>query len=223
MPGYTEGPRSFTGHSYWGDHTSGAQLLGEALLVAQAERWAFEQYNATRLHGQLGTTPLRSWAADTNQLRRATPEQLMPAMLTANKVRTVNKNGIRFERVDYAAAELNRLVGRKVTVRHLPNVELERLFIEVFDGDEWVCTAYPSHTLTSAQREALLAERRRQYQKVKEAEKDGARRRRAIADRTRATDGEQTTYGQNAAELAEDELGARVDFLDDDIDGEDVA
>ncbi|MGY1810646.1 Mu transposase C-terminal domain-containing protein [Blastococcus sp. SYSU D00669] len=215
MPGYTEGPASFTGHRYWGDHTSGAQLLGEDLLVAQAERWAFEYYNADRLHGQLSATPLRSWAADANQLRRATPEQLMPAMLTANKVRTVNKNGIRFEGVDYVAAELNRLVRRKVTVRHLPNMELERLFIEVFDGDEWVCTAYPSHTLTPAQRVALLAERRRQYEQLQEAQKDGARRRRAIADVTRATDGAQTTYGQNAAELAVDELGADVDLFDD--------
>ena len=212
---YTEGPASFTGHRYWGDDTSGAQLLGEDLLVAQAERWAFEYYNADRLHGQLSATPLHSWAADANQLRRATPEQLMPAMLTANKVRTVNKNGIRFEGVDYVAAELNRLVRRKVTVRHLPNMELERLFIEVFDGDEWVCTAYPSHTLTPAQRVALLAERRRQYEQLQEAQKDGARRRRAIADVTRATDGAQTTYGQNAAELAVDELGADVDLFHD--------
>lgn len=219
MPGYTEGPASFSGHRYWGDHTSGAALLGEDLLIAQAERWALEEYNANRVHGQLGTTPLRSWAADTNQLRRATAEQLMPAMLTAKHLRTVNKNGIRFRTGDYVAAELNRLVGRKVAVRYLPNVELEGQFIEVFDGNEWVCTAFPSHTLTAEQRTALLAERHRQYRALREAQKDGARMRRDVADRTKATDGAETTYGQNAAEYARDELAANTDELFDDPTG----
>jgi hypothetical protein len=41
MPGYTEGPASFTGHRYWGDHTSGAKLLGEDLLTPRPSggRW----------------------------------------------------------------------------------------------------------------------------------------------------------------------------------------
>jgi putative transposase len=142
----------------------------------------------------------------------------MPAMPTTKQPRTVNKNGIRFDGVDYVAAGLNRLVGRKVTVRYLPNLELERLFIEVFDGDEWVCTANPSHTLTAAQRTALLAERRRQYEKLREAQKAGARMRREVADRTRATDDEQTTYGQNAAEYARDQLGVDIeDLFGDDV------
>jgi putative transposase len=213
MPGYTEGPRSFTGHRYWGDHTSGPALLGEDLFIAQAERWALEEYNTRRVHGQLDTTPLASWAADTNQLRRATGEQLMPAMLTTKHPRTVNKNGIRFRGVDYVAADLNRLVGRKVAVRYLPNIDLEQLFIEVFDGDQWVCTAYPSATLTAEQRTALLAERHRQYRALREAETSGARMRREVADRTKATNGEQTTYGQNAAEYARDELAANTDDL----------
>jgi len=216
MPGYTEGPASFTGHRYWGDHTSGAALLGEDLLIAQGERWAMEEYNSVRVHGQLGTTPLRSWAADTNQLRRATGEQLMPAMLTAKHLRTVNKNGIRFRTVDFVAAELNRLVGRQVTVRYLPNVELEHQFIEVFDGEQWVCTAFPSATLTPAQRTALLAERHRQYRALRDAEREGARMRSAAADRARATNGEQTTYGQNAAAYARDELGVNLEDLFDD-------
>ncbi|WP_138733599.1 Mu transposase C-terminal domain-containing protein [Modestobacter excelsi] len=215
MPGYAYGPQSFTGHRYWGDHTSGAALLGEDLLISQAERWALEQYNTARVHGALNTTPLRSWAADTNQLRQATVEQLMPAMLSTQNPRTVNKNGIRFRGVDYVAAGLNRLVGRKVTVRYLPNVELERQFIEVFTGDEWVCTAYPSATLTPAQRTALLVERRRQYEQLREAERDGARMRRAVAERTKATNGAETTYGQNAAEYARDELAANLDDLFD--------
>ncbi|UOY01644.1 Mu transposase C-terminal domain-containing protein [Blastococcus sp. PRF04-17] len=217
MPAYTEGPASFTGTKYWGDHTSGNQLFSEMLLIAQGERWAFEEYNATRIHGQLGTTPLRAWAADNTQLRLATQEQLMPAMLTTKHARTVNKNGIRLHGVDYVAAELNRLVGRKVAVRYLPNLEFERLFIEVFDGPRWVCTAYPSHTLTANQRAALLAERRRQYEVVRTAEQEGARMRRARADRTKATNGAQTTYGQTAAEFAVDELAANVDELLDDI------
>jgi putative transposase len=215
MPGYAYGPQSFTGHRYWGDHTSGAALLGEDLLISQAERWALEQYNTARVHGALNTTPLRSWAADTNQLRQATVEQLMPAMLSTQNPRTVNKNGIRFRGVDYVAAGLNRLVGRKVTVRYLPNMELERQFIEVFSGDEWVCTAYPSATLTAAQRTALLVERRRQYEQLREAERDGARMRRAVAERTKATNGAETTYGQNAAEYARDELAANLDDLFD--------
>jgi transposase InsO family protein len=215
MPGYTEGPASFTGHRYWGDHTSGAHLFSEDLLIAQAEQWALEEYNANRVHGQLGMTPLRSWAGDTNQLRQATRDQLMPALLSTKHLRTVNKNGIRFQGIDYVAAELNRLVGRKVSVRYLPNLELERLFIEVFEGDEWVYTAYPSHTLTPEQRTALLATRRRQYELLRTAEKEGARMRRDVADRTRATGGVETTYGQNAAEYARDELGADVDALFD--------
>ena len=213
MPGYTEGPRSFTGHRYWGDHTSGAALLDEDLLISQAERWALEEYNAVRVHGALGTTPLRSWAADTNQLRQATVEQLMPAMLSTRHPRMVNKNGIRFKNVDYVAAGLNRLVGRTVNVRYLPNMELERQFIEVFSGNEWVCTAYPSATLTPTQRTALLVERRQQYEQLRDAERNGAGMRRAVAERTKATNGAETTYGQNAAEYARDELAANLDEL----------
>lgn len=213
MPSYTEGPASFTGTRYWGDHNIDAHMLSESLLIAQGERWAMEEYNTHRVHGRLGTTPLRSWAADAHPLRQATREQLMPAMLTTKHERTVNKDGIRLQTVDYVAAALNRLVGRKVTVRYLPNLALEELFIEVFHGDEWICTAYPSHTLTPEQRTALLAERRRQYVELREAEQAGARMRRAVADRTRATGGEVTTYGQNAAELARDELAANLDEL----------
>ncbi|TFV64611.1 UNVERIFIED_ORG: hypothetical protein E4P37_12610 [Bacillus sp. AZ43] len=79
-----------------------------------------------------------------------------------------------------------------------------------------MCTAFPSATLTAAQRTALLAERHRQYRALRDAEREGARMRSAAADRARATNGEETTYGQNAAAYAGDELGVNLEDLFDD-------
>ena len=208
MPGYSYGPRSFTGTAYWGDHQStDAQLFGEDLLVAQADTWALTTYNTERVHGQLRRTPLAAWAADTTPLRIATRAQLLSAMLTASKDRTVNKAGIRFENVDYIAPELNRMVGRTVQVRSLPGLLPEDLFLEVFDTrGEWLCTAYPAATLTPKQIGQLMAARRRQYEALRDAEKEGSRIRAERAARVKADGGSTTTFGRPVSEHIDDDL-----------------
>ena len=74
--------------------------------------------------------------------------------------RVVNAEGIRFRGVDYVAPELGyyRERGLRLTVRYLKR---ETRFIEVFDGDTWVCRAIDRTLLTESQRRAILLGRER--------------------------------------------------------------
>jgi putative transposase len=71
--------------------------------------------------------------------------------------RTANKDGVHFERLRFIVPELNGLVGEKVQVRETPH-DLRQ--IEIFRGDEWLSTAYPPGTLSTEQREVVMARRR---------------------------------------------------------------
>ena len=70
--------------------------------------------------------------------------------------RTVSKNGVRFRTVDYIHADLARLVGKTVAIRHLPN---DRSFIDVYDADQFVCTAEPHNRLTREARIQIVRDR----------------------------------------------------------------
>jgi putative transposase len=210
MPGYSYGPTSFSGAAYWGDHRSSEALLfSEDQLIAQAEHWAMHTYNTERIHGQIRQTPLASWAADSTPLRLATHDQLLSAMLTASRERTINKNGVHFDNVDYVAPQLNGKVGLKVRVRYLPGLRPEELFLEVFNKrGKWLCTAYPAKRLTAAQRGGLLALRRRQYEQLRTIEKQGARLRAERAARVKADGGTAPTYARPVSALLGDDLAA---------------
>jgi putative transposase len=90
------------------------------------------------------------WCEDAAPLREVPAEQLR-WMLMADVERTVNKDGVHFERVRFIG-----LVGERVQVRYTPH-DLRQ--IEIFRGDTWLCTAYPQDQLTAEQRAAVLARR----------------------------------------------------------------
>ncbi len=59
----------------------------------------------------------------------------------------------------FTAPELTGRRGSAVRVLHWPH---DQRRIEVFLGQEWLCTAYPQGSLSADQRAEVLAERRRQ-------------------------------------------------------------
>jgi putative transposase len=60
------------------------------------------QYNTTRVHSELGETPLARWFADAIPIRTVPTEQLR-WMLMADVERTVCKDGARFGGVAFVA------------------------------------------------------------------------------------------------------------------------
>ncbi len=87
--------------------------------------------------------------------------------------RIVSRQGIRFDNVDYIAVELGTLVGRKVSVRHLPN---DRSFIDVYHADRFVCTARATARLGPEQRLEIIRDRRRAVRAVDSIIKRSRRR-----------------------------------------------
>jgi putative transposase len=151
LPFYTHGPRAADGRLYGPE----ADPMSLELFVDRFASWVGD-YNTVRVHSELGTTPLVRWGEDASPLREVPAEQLR-WMLMADIERTVNKDGVHFGRVRFIAPELNGLVGERLGVRYTPH-DLRQ--IELFRGDDWLCTAYPQDQLTAEQRAAVLERRR---------------------------------------------------------------
>ncbi|SFO44386.1 putative transposase [Pseudonocardia ammonioxydans] len=170
LPFYTHGPRGADGGLFGPD----ADPMGLGLFVDRFAEWV-TAYNTTRVHSELGTTPLARWGEDATPLRTLDPAGLR-WMLVADAERTINKDGVHFDGVRFMAPELNGLVGEPVQVRYTPH-DLRQ--IEVFRGDEWLCTAYPQDTLNDEQREAVLARRRADAAELGRRQRKASRRARA--------------------------------------------
>jgi transposase InsO family protein len=180
LPGATHGPQNHRGASYFDRDPD--SLLSTDLLVSRALAWT-EFYAAERAHTSLdGQTPLAAWAADDLPLRLAQREQLWAGMYLVDREHTVNRSGIRFERENYAAPELNGLVGAKVSLRRLPHLPLAEAYLEVFDGDRHVCRAVPVKTMTQDERREVLDERRRQAFVARDVARAAASRRKAASE-----------------------------------------
>lgn len=164
VPFYTHGPRAADGHLFGPD----ADPMSLELFVARFADWVTD-YNTTRVHSELGSTPLARWCEDATPLRTVDPAELR-WMLMADKERTIHKDGVHLDRVRFLAPELNGLVGQRVQVRYTPH-DLRQ--VEIFRGDTWLATAYPQDALTGEQRAAVLERRRA------DAAELGRRRRRA--------------------------------------------
>jgi Mu transposase, C-terminal./Integrase core domain. len=151
LPFYTHGPRGADGRLFGPD----VEPLSLELFSHRFAEWITD-YNTVRVHSELdGQTPQARWCEDATPLREIEPEALR-WMLMADVERTINKDGVHFERVRFIAPELNGLVGERVQVRYTPH-DLRQ--IEIFRGDTWLCTAYPQDQLTAEQRAAVLARR----------------------------------------------------------------
>ena len=157
LPGYSHGPRTARNKDLFGRN---ATILDEQVFVELLLDWV-ERYNTERSHSALGgRTPLEAWCEQSTPLREVDPDALRLAMLVEAKPRKVQPEGVFFDNRYYTRGTLGGYVGRKVTVRHLP---YDRSFIEVFDGDTWVCTAFPHPDLTEAELDELEQQRREQY------------------------------------------------------------
>ena len=122
--------------------------------------------------------------------------------------------------LSYVAAELNGLVGEVVEVRYRPH---DLRSIEVFRGDEHLCTARPQGTLNQEERAVVLARRRADAAEQARRQRRAARRARSrVAPITGPDAVEETTV--ISATAASSERGgwddavlrrvARADLLD---------
>src|SRR5690606_9869997 len=102
------------------------------------------------------------------------------------KPRKVTADGISFGGKLFTSGELAslRMVGREVDVRFLPN---DGSFIEVFDGDQWLCTCVPVTNLDQDGL-ALMAKVRREQYLTARTFQDVARDRRHLAVATATPD-----------------------------------
>ena len=215
LPFYTEGPRAANGKLYGPD----AAPMTLALFAGRFAEWVIA-YNTIRPHSALGgQTPLQRWEAD------PTPIQEIPAgqlrwLLLADAERTIGRDGIHFGGHTFIAAGLNGRAGQRVQVRYTPH---DMRQIEVFDGDTWLCTAYPQDALPDAERDAVLARRRADAAELGRRQRRASRRARArLAPVTAPGEPEETTVisaaDARAARRGRDRDGERdIDARDRDI------
>ena len=183
LTGYAYGPKTLKLKDLFG---LDGDLISEELLVALLDDWV-ARYNTERPHSALdGRTPLQAWAAQQTPLRAPDMEAVRLAMMPAARGRKVTPDGISFNNQLYTSGELARLrlVGRQVDVRFLPNDES---FIEVFDGDDWLCTCVPAHQVSTEDLDLLRQVRKEQYTTAR-AYHEAARERRALAVATATPD-----------------------------------
>ena len=161
LPGYLgAGPETRAARS---------QLLRFEELVDHL-RAGIEAWNRSHPHPVLGCTLAEAWGRDAAPVRTVADERLRWMMLAEHR-RTVQREGVRLGGLYFTAAELTGRRGEEVQVLHWPH---DRRKVEVVLDGEWLCTAHPQGALSAAQRDAVLAERRRQ-----KAEADRLRRRAA--------------------------------------------
>ena len=138
--------------------------LGE--LDAEIAGW-ISTYN-TRPHPEIKTTPCRRWAGGGWLPRMPdTLEDLDLLLLTVPKVRTVHRDGIRFQGVRYVDLTLAAYVGEPVVVRYDPRDLAE---IRVFHQGRFLCRAVSPElagtTITLRDLQAARTARRRELRRT---------------------------------------------------------
>lgn len=175
LPGWAHGPKTLKLKDLYG--FDGA-LMSEELLTEMILDWV-DTYNGERPHTELdGATPLQGGGA-------ALPGPCgrhgggPPGDNAGRQPRKVTADGISLRGQLYTSGELAqlRLVGRQVDVRYLPH---DASFIEVFDGDTWLCTCVPVDKVDPEGLELMAQVRKEQYTTAR-AYQDAARERRELA------------------------------------------
>lgn len=146
-----------------------AELMGFPALVERM-RAGIDAWNRSHVHPVLGGTLAEAWERDATPIRTVAEDRLRWMML-AEERRTVQKEGVRLGGLYFTAPELTGRRGEQVHVLHWPH---DRRQVEVVLDGEWLCTAHPQGALSAAERDEVLAERRRQ-----KAETDKLRRKAA--------------------------------------------
>ena len=94
-------------------------------------------------------------------------------LLLADAERSIGRDGIHFGGHTFIAAGLNGRAGQRAQVRYTPH---DMRQIEVFDGDTWLCTAYPQDALPESERDAVLARRRADAAELARRQRRASRR-----------------------------------------------
>lgn len=151
LPGYTRGPRDQRGRL----EAPGTPLaLTEA--VGRFDEWV-QTYNTRHRHRGLGgRTPAQRWEGDPTPLRLVDPEDAR-RLLTQRRWAKVQRDGVHRGGTAYLAAELTELVGEDVELAFAPH---DQRWTEVYWRGAWLCTARPHDTLTPAERQQVVVQRR---------------------------------------------------------------
>ena len=158
LPGFTAALGDRYDHEPW----KPGDCLTTEEFVARLMEWV-DVYNYERVHSSLGMTPFEAWRADTTVIERVEDSLIRHGFLAVANGRKVSKNGVRFKGFDYVHEKLARLVGKKVSIRYLPN---DRSFIDVHVDGEYVCTAVPHTRLSKDERLQIIRNRGNEIAKV---------------------------------------------------------
>jgi putative transposase len=186
LPGFTGGPRDAAGKLYGPiddrlrarerDQDEPVGPLPIATFAGLFAAWA-AWYNTERGHSMLDDrTPAQAWADDPGPLHRIDAGKLRHLLLAAGQA-TIGKYGIRRNKLDYVAPELQGRGGQHVEIRFMPHDDRS---VEVYLHGEFLCTAYPRDRLTAEQTAEFLAHA------AAERKRHGRERRKATA-RARST------------------------------------
>lgn len=168
LPGFTGALTDRYDHPAW--EPDDCMSMDE--FMVRLEQW-IDDYNYERVHSSLGCTPFEAWRDDPVPIERVDDALIRHGFLASHRGRKVSKNGVRFKDVDYVHAGLSRLVGKKITIRYLPN---DRSFIDVYLDDEFVCTAIPHERMSKDERIEIVRERERDVRKVNKIVKRSRKR-----------------------------------------------
>ena len=149
------------------------QLTG-AELQRKCDQWCDAVYGR-RDHGTTGESPFARVAGWTSPLRQIADPRLLDALLAEPAVeggrRTIGKNGITIQWVNYIAPEMGRRIGERVEVR-LDPADPSRLFVFALDGSFLFMAEDPERSVGNQAAIASVA-------KAKARKADGKARRRA--------------------------------------------
>lgn len=171
MPFYTSGPRAANGQLYGGKEDD---LMSLDELVVEFDTW-IHHYNNERCHSAHGMTPRECWDSDPHPIR-IVPADKLRHLLLARQVRTVRKDGIRWNGRAYFATELQGLVGEEIEVRYEPHNDAA---IWLYRNGEFLAEAVPHEDLSEEVRRAHLGRRAEQQRRVQQKRRRGSRLQRA--------------------------------------------
>jgi len=144
------------------EHWEPEDCLTVAEFTARLINWV-DHYNYERTHSALNATPFEAWKSDTTVIEQVDDALIRHAFLGSSTPRTVSKNGLRFDHIDYTDPALATLVGKKVTLRYLPN---DRTFVDVIADGQYICTAVPHTRLSVETRSVIVRNRQAEVRKV---------------------------------------------------------
>lgn len=158
LPGYTKAIKDRYDREPW----IASDCLTIEEFTVRVEQW-IDEYNFERRHSSLNSTPFEAWRTDPTPITRAEDDLIRSSFLAESRGRKISKNGVRFKNIDYTHEGLGKLVGKKVSVRYLPN---DHSFLDIYLDGQFVCTAIPHARLPQDQRNLIVRERNQQIQSV---------------------------------------------------------